>query len=97
MSALNQPGHIMKKTGMAKSDAKKLMGKMAAPGAAGFGKAAEVVDKKEQRKRDQELGLVPFAVKLNGDLVQQLHAQAKERALDMNQLVATLLAKGLAA
>jgi len=84
----------MKKTGMAKSDAKKLMGKMVAPGA-GFGKAADVVDKKEQRKRDQELGLVPFAVKLNGDLVQQLHAQSKERELDMNQLVAELLAKGL--
>ncbi|MES2347668.1 MAG: hypothetical protein V4641_08850 [Pseudomonadota bacterium] len=82
----------MKKTGMAKSDAKKLMGKMAAPGAAGFGKVADVVD-----KRDQELGLVPFAVKLNGDLVQQLHAQAKARELEMNQLVAELLAKGLAA
>jgi hypothetical protein len=36
-----------------------------------------VVDKKEQRKRDQALGLVPFAVKLNDLvrlLVQQLHA-----------------------
>ena len=86
----------MKKTGMAKSDAKKLMGKMVAPGAV-FGKATDIVDKKEQRKRDQDLGLVPFAVKLNSDLVQQLHTQSKERELDMNQLVAQLLAKGLAA
>jgi hypothetical protein len=86
----------MKKTGMAKTDAKKLMGKMVAPGAAGFGKAAEVVDKKEQRKRDQALGLVPFAVKLNGELVQQLHTLAKERSVDMNELVGGLLAKGMA-
>lgn len=87
----------MKKTALAKSDAKKLMGNMSGAGAPTFGKAAEVVDKREQRKRDQALGLVPFAVKLNGDLVQQLHTLAKERELDMNQLVAELLAKGLAA
>ena len=88
----------MKKTGMAKSDAKKLMGKMAAPGASAFGAGeSEVVDRREQRKRDQALGLVPFAVKLNGDLVGQLQAHAKDRGLDMNQLVAEVLAKGLAA
>lgn len=88
----------MKKTGMAKSDAKKLMGKMAAPGASAFGGSdATVVDRREQRKRDQAAGLVPFAVKLNGDLVQQLQTLAKERELDLNQLVAELLAKGLSA
>lgn len=87
----------MKKTGMAKSDAKKLMGKMAAPGATGFGKVAEVVDKREQRKRDQALGLVPFAVKLNDALVAQLHARAKDSDTELNQLVGELLAKGLAA
>lgn len=87
----------MKKTGMAKSDAKKLMGQMSAPGAASFGKVAEVVDKREQRRRDQALGLVPFAVKLNDELVLQLHARAKERDVDLNQLVGELLAQGLAA
>lgn len=87
----------MKKTDLAKSDAKKLMGKMGGPGAATFGKVAEVVDKREQRRRDQAAGLVPFAVKLNGDLVAQLNAQAADRGVDMNQLVAELLAKGLAA
>ncbi len=88
----------MKKTGMAKSDAKKLMGKMAAPGAAGFGQADNaVVDRREQRKRDQALGLVPFAVKLNSDLVLQLQTLAKERGTDLNEVVAELLAKGLAA
>ena len=45
----------MKKTGMAKSDAKKLMGKMAAPGAAGFGNGDVVaVDRREQRKREKD-------------------------------------------
>jgi hypothetical protein len=88
----------VKKTGMAKSDAKKLMGKMTAPGAAGFGNAeVAAVDRREQRKRDQALGLVPFAVKLNGDLVQQLQALAKERGADLNTVVAEVLAKGLAA
>ncbi|MES2538040.1 MAG: hypothetical protein V4632_19435 [Pseudomonadota bacterium] len=88
----------MKKTGMAKSDAKKLMGKMDAPGAAGFGKGeATVLHRREQRKRDQALGLVPFAVKLNSDLVQQLQALAKERGVDLNEVVADVLTKGLKA
>lgn len=88
----------MKKTGMAKSDAKKLMGKMAAPGAAGFGNADNaVVDRKEQRERERALGLVPFAVKLNADLVKQLQELAKSRGVDLNDAVADVLAKGLAA
>lgn len=88
----------MKKTGMAKSDAKKLMGKMAAPGGAGFGSDnAVVVDRREQRKRDQALGLIPFAVKLNSDLVQQLQALAKTRGLDLNEVTAEVLVAGLKA
>lgn len=88
----------MKKTDLAKSDAKKLMGKMGTPGATGFGKAAApAVDKREQRRRDQALGLVPFAVKLNADLVKQLQALAAERGLDLNAAVAEVLVKGLVA
>ena len=88
----------MKKTGMAKSDARKLMNRMAAPAAAGFGNAGTAaVDRRAQRKLDQAAGLVPFAVKLNGDLVRQLQARAKERNVGLNQLAADLLAKGLAA
>ena len=87
----------MKKTGMAKSDAKKLMGKMTNPGGT-FG-AADVPapDRREQREKERALGLVPFAVKLNGDLIKQLQALAQERDGDMNALVAELLAKGLQA
>jgi hypothetical protein len=86
----------MKKTGMAKSDAKKLMGKMVAPGAA-FGAATPAADKREQRRLDQAAGLVPFAVKLNGELVQQLQELSKAQGGDMNATVAAVLAKGLAA
>ncbi|WP_300749491.1 hypothetical protein [Janthinobacterium sp.] len=87
----------MKKTDLAKSDAKKLMGKMHVPGAGAFGKEAVVVDRREQRKRDQALGLVPFAVKLNSELVLQLQNLAKERGVDLNAAVAEVLTKGLAA
>ena len=86
----------MKKTDLAKGDAKKLMNKMVAPGAAGFGNAnSPVVDKREQRKRDQALGLVPFAVKLNSGLVKRLQELATERGQDMNTIVAELLNKGI--
>ena len=87
----------MKKTDLAKSDAKKLMGQMNVPGAGAFGKEAVVVDRREQRKRDQALGLVPFAVKLNSDLVLQLQTLARERSADLNEVVAEVLTKGLAA
>ena len=86
----------MKKTGLAKGEAKKLMGGLKTDNATFGGSAPVPVDRKEQRKRDQALGLVPFAVKLNGDLVAQLHAQAKERNIEMNDLVGELLAKALA-
>lgn len=87
----------MKKTDLAKFDAKKLMGKMTTPGVAGFGNpGAPVVDKREQRKRDQALGLVPFAVKLNSELVKQLQALAAETGQDLNATVAEVLMKGLA-
>ena len=86
----------MKKTGLAKGEAKKLMGGLKNENATFGAGAAAPVDRKEQRKRDQALGLVPFAVKLNGDLVAQLQAQAKQRDGDMNALVAELLTKALA-
>jgi predicted HicB family RNase H-like nuclease len=38
---------------------------------------------------------VPFAVKLNGELVQKLHALAARRKTSLNDVVAELLEKGL--
>ncbi|WP_306391763.1 hypothetical protein [Telluria beijingensis] len=88
----------MNKNELAKFDAKKLMNKMGPKGAV-IGKAgdAPAPDRREQRERDRALGLVPFAVKLNGDLVQQLQALSKEQGVEMNELVAQLLQKGLSA
>ena len=82
---------------MAKSSAKKLMGKMTGPAVGSFGNATEaVLDRREQRKLDQALGLVPFAIKLNSALILQLEAKAKERGLDLGTFVAELLVQALA-
>ena len=52
----------MKKTGMAKSDAKKLMGQMTAPGVAGFGNsgAAHLQSARSVGKADQIQARVQF-------------------------------------
>lgn len=61
-----------------------------------FGEAsAALPDRKEQRKLDQAAGLVPFAVKLNGELVATLRTLAGERQTGINELVDELLRKGL--
>ena len=82
---------------MAKSTAKKLIGKMSSPGLSGFGNKPEaVIDKREQRRLDQALGLVPFAIKLNSALILKIEAGAKERGLDLNAYVAELLSRSIA-
>lgn len=61
-----------------------------------FGKGSAVtLDRREQRKVDQSLGLVPFAVKLNSDLVKQIQALAQERQVGLNEVVAELLQTAL--
>ena len=52
--------------------------------------------RREQRAAEQELGLVPFAVKLDAELVTQLHALAKERKATLDETVGEILKKGLA-
>ena len=54
-------------------------------------------DRKEQRKLDQANGLIPFAVKLDGQLAGELRALAEASQVGLNELVAGLLRKGLAA
>jgi hypothetical protein len=62
-----------------------------------FGAAAGVnAERREQRRRDQEAGLVPFAVKLDVNLVNELRALAHSRAGGLNEVVAELLHKALA-
>jgi hypothetical protein len=86
----------MKKTDLAKKDAERLRNERHAKDSVFGAAGAPALDRREQRERERALGLVPFAVKLNGDLVRQLQALAQERGGDMNALVAELLQKGLA-
>jgi predicted HicB family RNase H-like nuclease len=54
-----------------------------------------VADRRAQRERDRAAGLVPFAVKLPGELLQQLHEQARQTNQPLNELVERLLRTGL--
>lgn len=59
--------------------------------------AGQPLDRRAQRKLDQEKGLVPFAVKIPADLATRLRDRAEAGGLDLNTLVGELLEKGLAA
>ena len=87
----------MKRTDLEKNIGLKIKSQINRPGTAGrIGQEAAVaIDRREQRKLDQALGLVPFAVKLNGDLVKQIQSLAQERQIGLNEIVAELLQKGL--
>jgi len=89
----------VKRTDLAKLKGLNINSKMAQEQTPGrFGKDASApMDRREQRKLDQAQGLVPFAVKLNGDLVKELQALAEQRKLGFNEVVAELLTKGLKA
>jgi hypothetical protein len=86
----------MKKADLEKLKGRKLAGAGTTPDRFGKG-AAAVLDKREQREREREMGLVPFAVKLHSDLVRDLHKAAEKRGTGLNELTAELLRKGLAA
>jgi hypothetical protein len=85
---------------MKKTDLEKLKGLRLKPAAAGgaapFGKnPPPAPSRREQRDLDRAAGLVPFAVKLNEELVAKLHERAKGKEGGLNEVVAELLRKGL--
>lgn len=88
----------MKRTDLAKNAGLKLNNDMRKVGTPDrFGAAANAATaRREQRKLDQEKGLIPFAVKLDGELIKQIHALAQANQTDLNETVAALLTKGLA-
>lgn len=57
--------------------------------------SAPTLDRREQRKLDQAAGLVPFAVKLNGELVKAVQALAQVRQQSLDETVAGLLKQAL--
>lgn len=88
----------MKKADLEKQKGKKIAGGGFAAAGDRFGRGSTAPnDKREQRIRDRELGLVPFAVKLHGDLVKEIHAAAQARGEGLNEVTADLIRKGLKA
>ncbi len=88
----------MKKTDLDRNEGLKITGQMKQAGTPDrFGSAANAgVSRRDQRKLDQAQGLIPFAVKLDGELVRQIQALAETSGAGLNETVAALLAKGLA-
>ena len=88
----------MKKAELEKHKGLKIDSRMKHSGTPGrFGtEAAAPTNRREQRERERALGLVPFAVKLDGELVEQIRQRAVDRGEDLGQVVADLLRKGLA-
>ncbi|OYY61798.1 MAG: hypothetical protein B7Y50_03035 [Hydrogenophilales bacterium 28-61-11] len=89
----------MKKADLDRNEELKISGKMKQAGTPDrFGSAAAPkTSRREQRKLEQEQGLVAFATKLDSQLVKQLQDRASERQIGMNELVTELLTRGLAA
>lgn len=87
----------MKKTDLYKNLGLKIDGQMKnARTPDRFGQAG-APDRKEQRRLDQEKGLIPFAVKIESALAAEVREAARARDMDLNDLVSELLRKGLAA
>lgn len=89
----------MKKSDLDKNEGLKINGQLKQAGTPDrFGSASGgVLSRRDQRKQEQAQGLVAFAVKLDGELVKQVQARAASRQAGINETVAELLAKGLAA
>lgn len=88
----------MKKTDLEKNKGLQINNKLnqsASPGRFGHDSRANT-GRREQRKLDQAQGLVPFAVKLPGELVKQLQALAQAREVVPGVLVTELLQAALA-
>jgi hypothetical protein len=87
----------MKRTDLEKNMAHKLDSRLKLAGTPTRFAGGALLDRKEQRKLDQAQGLIPFAVKLDAQLAEEIRAQAVARQLGLNELVSELLRKGLAA
>ena len=85
----------MKKFDLEKINALKLANELKQGNAGRFGSnlAEPKLDKREQRRLDQEKGLVPFACKLDSHLVKQLQERATQHEGGMSEALADLLVK----
>jgi hypothetical protein len=87
----------MKRTDLEKNRGLKINGSVNRYGTPGrFGKdAGSVLGRREQRRLNQALGLVPFAVKIDADLVNQIRSLAQARQTGLSEVAAELLQRGL--
>jgi hypothetical protein len=85
----------MKKTDLYKKLGLKIDDKLNKAGTPDRFAQGGVLDRKAQRKLDQSKGLIPFAVKLDAQLANELRELAQTREMDMNQLVDDLIRKGI--
>ena len=88
----------MKKFDLEKNKALKLTNSMKLAGGERFGKGAAeapALDRREQRKLDQAQGLVPFACKLNVEIVDVLKEKAAQHPDGMTGLLTEVIKRGL--
>jgi len=86
----------MKKTDMERLKGARIAGRMKQAGApARYGSGSALESRRERRQREQALGLVPFAVKLDAQLAERLRQRASERGATLDEVVAQLLNEAL--
>ena len=87
----------MKRTELEKNKGLAIQDRMQKSGVPGrYGQqSGQVPSRRERREADQALGLVPFAVKLNGHLIAKILALQQQRGTALNDVVAELLEAGL--
>lgn len=88
----------MKKTDMERLNAARIESeRQRSPARFGSEAGAAEVSRRERRRLEQAQGLIPFAVKIDAALAEQVRAKAVERSVSVDEVVAELLRKGLAA
>ncbi len=87
----------MKKTDLYKNLARKVEGKLKQATTPDRFAQGLTPDRKDRRKQDQAKGLVPFAIKLNQQLADDLRAMATAKDMAINDLMDELIRKALAA
>lgn len=97
-SVFSDSNMSFKKTDLVKNLGLKISEKMKKAGVPErFGVASTALpDRREQRRLDQLAGLIPFATKLNADLVKQLQDRAVQEGVTLNEWVDRLIRAGLA-
>jgi hypothetical protein len=85
----------MKKAELEKRMGKQITNRLQQSAPRGGPEVTAPPDRRAQREIERAAGLVPFAVKLHGGLVQELLELAHARQEPMNQLVDRLLRAGL--